>query len=54
MKELIRTHGYLVLTPGQKPSVTTRAQSGSALSRVGARKSIRPMNLNKTCNWLSF
>jgi len=31
-----------------KPGFITRAKSGSALSRVGARKGIRPMEKNKT------
>jgi len=34
-------------SPGQKTGVITRAKSGSALSRVGIRKGIRPMEINK-------
>jgi len=36
-----------VLPPGQKLGIITKAKSGSALSRVGARKGIRPMEVNK-------
>jgi len=36
-----------VLSTGQKPGVVTRAKSGSALSRVDARKGIRPMEIDK-------
>jgi len=32
----------------EKPGVIIRAKSGSALSRVDARKGIRPMEINKT------
>jgi len=31
----------------RKPGVITRAKSGSALSRVGDRKSIRQIEINK-------
>jgi len=36
-----------VLSPGQKPGVITRKKSGSALSKVGARKGIQSMEVNK-------
>jgi len=39
-------YGLLV----KKTGVITRAKSGSALSRVGARKGIRPMAINSTAN----
>jgi len=42
----------LVFSPGQKPSVITRAKSGSAVSGVGARKGICPMEIYKTAKYL--
>jgi len=32
----------------EKPGIIKRARNGSALSRVGARKEIQPIEINKT------
>jgi len=39
-------HLYVVLI--ETPDVMTRAKTGSALSRVGARKGIRSMKISNT------